>query len=177
MLRRLYLASLVLLQFALIERVAPTVRATFGGTTPLAGAVPDGWLALVELACTALALAGTAVALASPALALLRHRQRGERRCRGVPRWGAVVAIAGAALFLAAAVPWWLVWLLPVEWRVDALLATEPVAEAGRALMAAGALCAELLRRGAHPVTVAPRCVAPQRVRTPHGAKRLPGAA
>jgi hypothetical protein len=121
-------------------------------------------------------LAGKAVALAAPSLALLRHRQRGERRRSGIPRWSAVVAVAGAALFVAAAVPWWLVRLLPVEWRVDALLATEPGAEAGAALMAAGALCAELLRRGAHAVTVVPRCVAPRRARAPRGVSPLPGA-
>jgi hypothetical protein len=177
MFRRLYLASLVLLQFVLIERVAPAVLAAFGGVMPPASAVPDGWLAFVELAGTALALGGTALALVAPSLALLRHRQRGGRRFSGVPRWGAAVTVAGAALFVAAAAPWWLARLLPVEWRVDMLLATDPCAGAGVALMAAGALCAELLRRGAHPVAAGPDAVSPQRARAPFRGTRLPGAA
>jgi hypothetical protein len=177
MFRRLYLASLVLLQFVLIERVAPRALAALGGVMSSAGAMPDGWLALVEIAGTALALGGTALPLAAPSLTLLRHRQCGDRRFGGVPRWGAAVTVAGAALFVAAAAPWWLAPLLPVEWRVDVLLATEPCAEAGMALMAAGALCAELLRRGARPATTGPEVVSPQRVRAPFRTTRLPGAA
>jgi hypothetical protein len=151
MLRRLYLASLLLLQVVLVVRIAP-LWAPVVGIAHTAAAAQDGWLAVAELAGAAVALGGSAVALAGPSVALLRHRQRGPLRFAGVPRGGAAAAILGAAVFLGASAPWWMARFLPVEWRVDVLLAAEPWAGAGVALMAAGAAGAELLRRGMPPL-------------------------
>jgi len=155
MTRPLYLASLLLLQLLLIVEVAPGWgRALAAGTVTVS--VHDGWRAAVTLAGAGMALAGSAIALAAPSLALLRHHQRGARRFDGVPRWAARLTIAGAVLFLAASAPWWLARVLPVESRVDTLLACAPCITAGMALMAAGALCAEVLRRGVRPVPPLP---------------------
>jgi hypothetical protein len=151
MTRRLYLASLLLLQLLLIVEVAPGWgRSLATGTVTVS--VHDGWTAVVPLAGAGMALAGSAIALAAPSIALLRHHQRGARRFDGIPRWAARLTIAGAVLFVAASAPWWLARALPVESRVDTLLACAPCITASMALMAAGALCAELLRRGVRPM-------------------------
>ena len=155
MTRRLYLASLLLLQLLLIVEVAPGWgRSLATGTVTVS--VHDGWTAVVPLAGAGIALAGSAIALAAPSIALLRHHQRGARRFDGIPRWAARLTIGGAVLYVAASAPWWLARALPVESRVDTLLACAPCITAGVALMAAGALCAEVLRRGVRPMPPLP---------------------
>jgi hypothetical protein len=147
MIRRLYCASLLLLQLLLMVDVAPRWGRSIAAFTD-AASPGYGWLAVLSLAGTGVTLLGCTVVLAAPSIALLRHQQRGPRRFDGVPRWAAGIAVVGAIVYVAAVLPWWLVRLLPVENRVDTLLACEPCIAAGMALMIGGATCAELLRRG-----------------------------
>jgi hypothetical protein len=147
MARRLYFASLLVLQLSLMLDVAPYWgRSIAAGTDAISP--QGGWLAALALAGTGVTALSSAIVLAAPSMALLRHRQRGPGHFDGVPRWAADIAIGGVAVYLAASLPWWFPRLLPVEIRVDALLACEPCLTAGVALMIGGGLCAELLRRG-----------------------------
>ncbi len=146
MLRRLYLSTLLALQFALLVRVAPPLAHALRADAALA-AIPDGWLAALQLASAVGAVAGGALALTFPGLALLRHRQRGEIRFRGVPRWAVGLALAGCSVFAAALVLGEILPLLGQQVPVTATLLARPALNAGLALMAAGTLCAELLRR------------------------------
>jgi hypothetical protein len=147
MTRRLYCASLLLLQLLLVLDVAPRVGRSVAAVTD-AASTQGGWLATLPLAGAGVTLLCCAVVLAAPSIALLRHRQRGPRRFDGIPRSAAGATIVGAVVYGTASLPWWLVRLLPVEARVDTLLACEPCITAGMALMIGGATCAELLRRG-----------------------------
>lgn len=150
MTRRLYCASLLWLQLLLISDVVPPWGRFLAASTVTA-ALQDGWLAVLPMAGAGIALLASTLVLAAPSLALLRHRQRGPRRFDGVPRWAAALAIVGALVHVAASTPWWLARLLPVEARVETLLACEPCLAAGLALMIGGGIGAELLRRGARP--------------------------
>ncbi len=146
MFRKLYLATLLALQFGLLLRVGPALGDALGRDAAL-GAIPGGWFAVLHYASAAGAVFGAAVALTFPALALLRHRQRGDPRFRGMPRWAVGMALTGGgvlatALFVGSALPG-----LAPDARWTAILVERPALDAGLALMAAGTLCAELLRR------------------------------
>jgi hypothetical protein len=151
MIRRCYYASLLLLQLLLMVDAAPNWGRSVAAVTD-AISPQGGGLAALALAGAGVTALCSAIVLAAPSLALLRHRQRGPRRFEGIPRWAADVTIGGALVYLAASLPWWFPRLLPVEIRVDALLACEPCLTAGVALMIGGATCAELLRRGVRHV-------------------------
>ena len=69
MLRSVYLATLVTLQLALIAKVAPPVAQALR-VDALAGLAPEGWLALLQLIATGMAVAGAALALVFPGVAL-----------------------------------------------------------------------------------------------------------
>ncbi|MEP7181030.1 MAG: hypothetical protein ABI886_02440 [Betaproteobacteria bacterium] len=150
MLRYSYLASLVALQIALAVEAAPPL-ARMLRTFASAAAAHGGLASIVQLGTTGLAAIGLAVTLIFPAVALLRHRQRGNARFRGVPRWAVAVMLAGAALLVAAVAVKVARPLMPVDLRNVAALVARPALMAGIALMAAGALCAELLRRSVAP--------------------------
>jgi hypothetical protein len=144
MIRRLYLATLVALQVALIVMLAP----------PLAEALRVGPPTLaddaVDVARTALgvvAIAATALALAFPGFALLRHRRRGVARYAGLPRWTVATALAGGAVFAVAATLAGVARAFDSGDAPDVAELAACAANAGLALMAAGALCAEVLRR------------------------------
>ena len=151
--RPLYLGSLALLQLALAAHVAPPLARTFKAHA-LFASLHDGWPVAVEFAGVALAVVGAAVALAFPMLALARHAKRGRMRFLGLPRWAIGVGIAGGALFAAALIATALAALLPLARDVLAPLA-QSATIGGTAMMAAGALCAELLRRSIPPLPLA----------------------
>jgi hypothetical protein len=148
--RTLYLGTLALLQLALFAHVAPPLARTFKAHA-LFASLHDGWAVAAQLAAVALAVAGAAIALAFPLLALSRHAKRGRLRFLGLPRWAIRVGIAGGALFALALVATALATLLPALREALAPLG-QSAAIGGTALMAAGALCAELLRRSIPPV-------------------------
>jgi TRAP-type C4-dicarboxylate transport system permease small subunit len=102
MLRSLYLATLVALQMALVARVAPPVAEALR-VDALAGLAPDGWLALLQLFATGLAVGGAALALVFPGIALARHRRAGAMRFLGLPRWAVGMSLCGIVLLGAAA--------------------------------------------------------------------------
>ena len=144
--RSLYLATLVLLQVAIIGWVSPPLaQALRIETAP--GLAPGGWPAMLQLVATAATIAGASVALAFPALALTRHRRSGPPRFLGLPRWATAIASCGIVALSAAFVALALVSMLPEEARMSAVLIARPIATAGLALATAGVLCAELMRR------------------------------
>jgi len=150
MLRRIYLGTLIALQLALAIDVVPALAQMLRTHVGMAG-LHTGTPAIVQLGTTSLAAVGLAVALAFPAIALLRHHQRGDVRFRGLPRWAIALALAGAAV-LAAAIAMSLAGSVgPLDARAAIALIVRPAVTAGIALMAAGALCAELLRRSIAP--------------------------
>jgi hypothetical protein len=151
--RSLYLGSLALLQFALAVQVAPSLARTFKAHA-LFASLHDGWTVAAHLGGLALAVIGAAVALNFPLLALARHAKRGRLRFLGLPRWAIHLATAGAALFAAALIGAAGVALLPGDVREMVAPIAQSAATAGTAMMAAGALCAELLRRSIPPVPV-----------------------
>lgn len=147
MIRRLYQITLVALQVALLVHIVPPLAQALWRGVAL-GAFPDSPLALIQVGSAAAAIAGGALALVFPALALLRHRQRGHARFGGLPRWSVALALAGAVVFLLGVLLNSVVPLLAPSDRLAAVLTARPVLNAGLALMAAGVLCAEVLRRG-----------------------------
>jgi hypothetical protein len=151
--RSLYLGTLALLQLALLTQIAPPLARTLKAHA-LFASLHDGWPVFAHLAGLALAVIGGALALQFPLLALHRHWKRGRIRFAGLPRWAILVATAGAALFVAAlaAVP--MLALLPLSTRGGLAPVAQSIAIAGTAMMAAGALWAELLRRSVAPVPV-----------------------
>ncbi len=144
--RHLYQWTLVALQLALgIELAPPLAQALRRGLA--LGAFPESPLGLVQGAAAVAAIGGGALALAFPLLALLRHRQRGPLRFDGLPRWAVAVALTGGFAFaagvaLSVAVP-----LLAPDAQLATVLTARPLRHAGLALMAAGVLWAETLRR------------------------------
>jgi hypothetical protein len=154
MLRRSYLAVLVLLQIALASEVArPLARLLAAEVAAAAGR--GATLRGVQLACTALVAVGAAIVLGGPVVAFARHVRRGGAAFGGVPRWAVAVALAGAALVVAALAGNVARPLLPAALRGEALVAARAVLAAGIALAAAGALYAELLRRSPPPPVIA----------------------
>ncbi len=150
MLRRIYLATLIALQLALAIEAVPPLARMLRAHVGTSGLHP-GASALVQLGTTSVAAAGLAVALTFPAIALLRHHQRGEARFQGLPRWAIALALTGVAILTAAIAMKLTRPLAPVEARTAISLIARPALTAGVALMAAGALCAELLRRSVAP--------------------------
>jgi len=169
MFRFAYQCALVALQLALLFELAPPVAQAVRRGIAF-GAFPDGSLAAVQVLSALAAIAGGALTLAFPMFALARHVQRGRPRFGGLPRWAVVLALAGSAVFalgalLNAAVP-----LFAVDTRMAVVLTARPLVNAGLAVMSAGVLCAELLRRSvALPRVVAlPRASATERVEVTH---------
>jgi hypothetical protein len=169
MLRWSYQLVLVALQAALVVHVAPPLaRAVQRGVA--FGAFADGPLAWIQLAGAVAAIGGAATALAFPGLALVRHRQRGQLRFGGLPRWAVALALAGGGVFALGATLAGIVPLLAPEARLAATLTARPLGNAGLALMAAGVLSAELLRRsvGVPRVVVVPRASPARRIEVTH---------
>jgi hypothetical protein len=169
MFRRLYQMTLVALQVALMVQIVPPLAQALRHGVAF-GAFPHGPLAVIQVASAALAITGGALALAFPGLALIRHVRRGPPRFGGLPRWSVALALAGAAVFMAgAALSGALPWLAP-ENRMTAVLTARPVQNAGLALMAAGVLWAEVMRRsvGVPRMAIVPRHSATQRIEVTH---------
>jgi hypothetical protein len=144
--RRLYLITLVILQLALVFKLAPPLgEALRLDVAP--GLAPRGWPAVLQLVATAAAIFGASLALAFPGFALARHRRGGALRFYGLPGWAIVLSFCGAIALAAGFVALALVPMLPVEARMTAILIARPVVAGGLALVTAGVLCAELLRR------------------------------
>jgi len=150
MLRRFYLATLVALQFALAFEVAPRLARVLRADVGAAGLHLDA-PAFVGLGAVGVAAVGLALILIFPAIALARHHQRGEVRFRGLPRWAIAVALTGAAILVTVAAMNLAQPFAPADARTALSQIARPAATAGTALMAAGALCAELLRRSIAP--------------------------
>jgi hypothetical protein len=146
MLRPFYLATLLILQLALIVKLAPPLAQALR-VDALAGLAPGGWPAMLQLIATGLAVAGAALALVFPGVALARHRRSGTLRFLGLPPWAVALALAGIALLAAAALGLALAPIMPAELRAIAYLVARPAITGGLALATAGVLCAELLRR------------------------------
>ncbi len=151
--RTLYLGTLATLQFALAVEVAPPLARTFKAHA-LFASLHDGWPVFAHLGGLALAVVGAAVALQFPLLAILRHAKRGRLRFLGLPRWAIHAAIVGGALFAVALLAAAVGALLPPDARAALAPIAKSTASAGTAMMAAGALCAELLRRSIPPLPV-----------------------
>ena len=168
MMRRLYQITLVALQVALLVQIVPPLAEGLWRGVAL-GAFADSRLSLIQAGSAAAAIAGGALALAFPALALLRHRQRGRPRFGGLPRWSVALALTGAVIFLLGGLLNGVVPLLAPDHRMAAVLSARPILNAGLALMAAGVLCAEVLRRGVGvPQVVATRDDASARIEVTH---------
>lgn len=169
LLRLLYQFTLVALQLALLVLLAPPLARGLQRGVAF-GAFPEGALAAVQVSAALIGIGGSALALAFPLLALLRHRHRGPSRFCGMPRWAAVVAVAGAVLFVLGALLNATVPLMSADERMAARLTARPMLNAGLAVMAAGVLCAELLRRsvGAPRVIMIPANATSERVEVTH---------
>ena len=150
MLRAAYLASLIVLELALVTEAAPPLAEALRWRAAIAQA-GDGSEATLRLAITLVAATGAGVALAAPLLALLRHRQRGALRFLGLPRWAVVPVVAGAFAFAACALA--VPWLVDLEqpWAEALVELQQPLVVAAIAVMTGGALAAELLRRSVAP--------------------------
>jgi hypothetical protein len=158
MFRTAYLASLVVLQIALMIDIAPSLAEFIR----VQSAVLQAWdttAALLRLGVATTAATGVAIVLATPVLALLRHHQRGGLRFLGLPRWWVRCAIAGAALFaLALLAPHAIA--IPQVADLEFLEELEqPLQEATIAMMAGGTIAAELLRRSVAPPLVLRECM------------------
>ena len=148
--RPLYLTTLLILQFALIIKLAPPLaHAIRIDIAP--GFAPGGWPALVQLVATAAAVAGASLALAFPIVAMSRHRRGGLLRFLGLPLWSITLAFAGMGVFVAGTLAQTSIPMLPVDARMTAVLLARPAVAGGLALMIAGVLSAELLRRNVIP--------------------------
>jgi hypothetical protein len=148
--RRFYLATLVLLQIALIVWVSPPLAQVLR-LESTSGLAPSGWPAMLQLLAMAATIVGTSIAFAFPALALMRHRRSGPLRFLGLPRWATVIASWAVATMCAAFVALVLAPALPIDTQMTAVLIARPVAGGALALAVAGVLCAELLRRSVAP--------------------------
>ena len=168
MMRRLYQITLVALQVALLVQIVPPLAQGLWRGVAL-GTFAGSPISLIQVGSAAAAIAGGALALAFPALALLRHRQRGRLRFGGLPRWSVALALTGAVVFLLGVLLNGVVPVLAPDDRMAAVLTARPILNAGLALMAAGVLCAEVLRRGvAVPHAVATRDGASARIEVTH---------
>jgi hypothetical protein len=167
--RRLYLITLVLLQLALIAKIAPPLAQSLR-LDMAPGLAPGGWPAMVQLVATATTIIGASVALAFPVVALTRHRRGGPPRFAGLPQWATALASGGMAALATGFVALALVPTLPVDARMTAVLVARPVAAGGLALATAAVLCAELLRRSVAPAreTVERQRSRPGRVEVTH---------
>ncbi len=134
-----YLAALALLQVMLAWHLVPVLAGLLTRHVPL-GHASGGAAAVAEVGCAALSVLGTGVALAYPCIVLMRHVQRGAQRFCGLPPWAVAMTLAGSALL---ATHGFVQWLGPMRSNAMPL----PLAAPGIALMSAGALLAELLRR------------------------------
>ena len=147
MLRPFYLATLLILQLALIVKLAPPLAQALR-VDALAGLAPGGW---------------SAIAAAHRHGARRRRRGAGARlpwRCARappafrraslsrLPPWAVVLALAGISLLCAAALGLALAPIMPAGPRAIAYLVARPAITGGLALAIAGVLCAELLRSG-----------------------------
>ena len=167
--RSVYLATLLLLQIALVGCVAPPLARMLAlATAP--GLAPGGWPAMLQLVATAATVAGTSVSLAFPAIALVRHRRSGRSRFLGLPGWATALASCGVVAVAAGSTALALLSALPADAQMTAVLVARPVVAAGLALAAAGVLCAELMRKGVAPAReiADPRRSRPGRIEVTH---------
>ena len=169
MLRHLYQCTLVMLQLALGLELAPSLAQGLRRGLAI-GAFPDSVLGAIQGAAAITAIGAGALALSFPLVALLRHRQRGPLRFRGLPRGAVALALIGGIVFGLGALLQLAIPLVPADARLAAVLVGGPVRYAGLASMAAGVLWAEMLRRSiAVPhAAVAPRDSAGARIEVTH---------
>jgi len=146
MLRPFYLATLLILQLAIVVKFAPPLAQALR-IEAIPGLAPEGWPAMLQFVATSLAVTGAALALVFPGVALSRHRRAGALRFLGLPGWAVALALAGASLLGAATLVLALAPMLLGDTRTTAVLIARSSVAGGIAMAAAGVLCAELLRR------------------------------
>ena len=178
MVRSLYLATLPVLQLALVVKFAPPLAQALRANA-IPALAPDGWPAMLQFVATSLAVAGAALALAFPGLAAARHHRAGAHRFTGLPGWAVALALTGTSLLVAATLALVVAPILEGESQVIAELPAHAGLAGGLAMATAGVLCAELLRRsvavvravppGARPATGRIEVTYPPELRT-HGA-------
>jgi hypothetical protein len=156
--RTAYLASLVVLQLALMSEVTPQVAEFIRVHSAILHAW-DAPTAMLRMVVAGIAMLGATIVLAAPGLAFLRHHQRGGLRFLGLPSWAVCCAVAGALLFMLAFVaPHGFAFLAGAG--VDTWAAVEQsVRDAAIAMMAGGAIGAELLRRSVAPPQLLRECM------------------
>lgn len=157
MTRRFYLVTLWVLQGALAWKLVPACAIVLLRELPVGSAAP-GWPALTQVAAAGISVLGVAISLGFPGLAAMRHWQRGWQRFSGLPDWGVALALSGAGLFLMGvamhlASPFAGGWA--PGWADAVAVPAGALVPAGIALMSAGVLAAELLRRSV-PAHAAP---------------------
>jgi len=146
MIRPFYLATLPMLQLALVVKLAPPLAEALRADA-LPALAPDGWPAMLQFVATSLAVTGAALALAFPGVAAVRHRRAGTHRFLGLPGWAVALALAGASLLVAATLVFVSAPMLEGEAGMTAELIARSGFAGGLAMATAGVLCAELLRR------------------------------
>jgi hypothetical protein len=142
--RRCYLAALLILQLALLNKLAsPFARVLSIDMAP--GIASEGWPAMLQLALTAAAIAGTSIALIFPGLALSRHHSEGIGRFETLPHWTVTLTLAGSLMVTAGAIVLSPLPIVPEDCAISALALAHSAVAAGLAVAAAGALGGELL--------------------------------
>lgn len=148
MLRKFYLGTLLMLQWALLVQAGPPLWRGLRLDTVLT-ASRAGHVDYAPLAVTGLAVLGVVLTLSFPTVVSMRHCLRGETHFCGLPRWAVAIACAGAAILLIGCALQWLTPLSSVEWRLALGITSRNAVTAGALLTTAGVLCAELLHRNA----------------------------
>ncbi|MEO5700416.1 MAG: hypothetical protein ABIS17_10780 [Casimicrobiaceae bacterium] len=146
MIRGVYVAAIVVLQVMLAWKLVPIIALALQQHIRL-GTLPDGWPSILQVTAAAICVVGTGLALGYPSVALMRHVQRGVQRFVGLPPWTIALTFAGLALILIDAALRAMARLPSSEAAAELLAATLPLGPTGIALMSAGVLLGEILRR------------------------------
>jgi hypothetical protein len=142
-------------------QVVPLIALLLTRHVPL-GRAPDGLPAVLEVASAAVCVLGAGLTLSYPSIVIMRHVQRGAERFSGLPPWALVVTFTGGMLLGMHG-------MLHAFGLAHTSSIPFTLGAPGVALMSAGVLFAELLRRSrpARVRTWAPQ-VATIRMRREH---------
>ncbi|MEP7206718.1 MAG: hypothetical protein ABI920_07255, partial [Casimicrobiaceae bacterium] len=144
--RSLYIAAIVVLQVMLAWKLVPIIALGLQQHIRL-GTLPDGWPSILQVTGAAACVVGTGLALGYPSVALMRHVQRGVQRFVGLPPWTIALTFMGLALLGMDAALRALARLPGSEAAEELLAAALALGPTGVALMSAGVLLGEILRR------------------------------
>ncbi len=146
MMRVVYLAALAILQVMLAWQLVPTVALVLQEHIRL-GTLPDGWPSILQVAAAAVCVVGAGLTLGYPSVALMRHAQRGAQRFAGLPAWTVLLTFAGIVLLAGDAALRAFAYAADVPQAARLIAAALPLAPTGVALLSAGVLMGEILRR------------------------------